>query len=257
MERTDRVSGIKITIDAVAMKAFFESRTKKQLPHRYNYVIYQDATPELALERDRYEKTLIQKYLCLDADSRILDIGCGVGRWADEAAKYLTEQGGDSSGIYVGVDFSENLLGVARENFGENNKIRFLCGAFQNVRNVLKENHCLGNYNRLLINGVLMYINDDEVDACLDGVDEYLSIGGVLYIKEPVGVNERFTLNNFYSHELACEYSAIYRSLSEYTKLFTKYFFDKKYTLVACSPTWPEDLENRKETMNYYWILRK
>ncbi len=88
-------------------------------------------------------------------------------------------------------------------------------------------------------------------------VDENLDSGGILYLKEPVGINERFTLNDFYSEELSSGYSAIYRSLSEYTNLLTDTFFSKGYTHIACSPTWPEDLENRKETTNYYWILKK
>lgn len=254
MERTDRVTGKRVAIDAAATKTFFEGRTKKALPHRYNYVIYQDANPELAIERDRYEKTLIQKYLRLDENSRVLDIGCGVGRWADEAVKHFPDE---EAGDYVGVDFSAKLLEVAREQFAGNKKCQFLCGSFQNLQTVLEENHCVKSYDRILINGVLMYINDNEVGACLDSVDAYLMHGGIIYIKEPVGVNERFTLNQFYSEELTSEYSAIYRSLSEYTDLFTEVFFKKGYTLVACSPTWPEDLENRKETMNYYWILRK
>ena len=254
METEKRVSGMKILIDKERIYAFFENRTQKDLPHRYNYVIYQDANPELALERDRYEKTLIQKYLRLDENSRVLDIACGVGRWADEAVKYFS---GDGAGGYVGVDFSEKLLDVAREHFAGNAKCRFLCGSFQNLQTVLEEHHCANGYDRILVNGVLMYVNDDEVGKCLANVDACLLRGGIAYIKEPVGVNERFTLNHFYSEELTSEYSAIYRSLAEYTALFTETFFEKGYTLVACSPTWPEDLENRKETMNYYWILRK
>lgn len=254
MERTDRVFGKKLVIDTAATKSFFESRTKKVLPHRYNYVIYQDANPQLAIERDCYEKNLIQKYLRLNENSRVLDIGCGVGRWADEVVLHFSQ---DSAGEYVGVDFSTKLLDIARRQFEGNMKFRFFYGSFQNLPTVLKEHHCTIGYDRILINGVLMYINDNEVGTCLDNVDAYLLSGGKVYIKEPVGVNERFTLNHFYSQELASEYNAIYRSLLEYTSLFTEAFFKKGYTLVACSPTWPEDLENRKETMNYYWILRK
>ena len=254
METEKRVSGKKIPIGKEEIHAFFENRTKKELPHRYNYVIYQDANPKLAIERDQHEKSLIQKYLRLDKNNRVLDIGCGVGRWADEVVKLFFE---DAKGEYVGVDFSEKLLDVAREHFEGNAKCQFLCGSFQNLKTVLEENNCTNGYDQVLVNGVLMYINDNEVGVCLDNVDTYLRHGGIVYIKEPVGVNERFTLNQFYSEELTSEYSAIYRSLAEYTALFTEAFFKKDYTLVACSPTWPEDLENRKETMNYYWILRK
>lgn len=256
MKIEKRISGKKISIDEEKIHAFFEGRTQKNLPHRYNYVIYQDDTPELALERDRYEKMLIRKYLRLDENSKVLDIGCGVGRWGDEVAKCFCKSA-SALGRYIGVDFSERLLAVAKDRLGSNSNFRFLYGSFQDVVDVLDANHEDSLFSQVLVNGVLMYVNDEDVRKCLSNVDICLQRGGIVYIKEPVGIRERFTLNQFYSKELSSEYSAIYRSLYEYTALFTEAFFKKGYTLVACSPTWPEDLENRKETMNYYWILRK
>lgn len=250
-----RISGKKVAINDGKTRDFFDMRTSKILPHRYNYVNYQDSNPELAIERDQYEKRLVQKYLQLDNLSRVLDIGCGVGRWGDEIITHFTDKSGN--GIYVGVDYSKSLLAVAQEHFRDNTACHFICASFQGLKEALKASKNMGEYSHVLINGVLAYINDADIDKCLDSVNMFVKQGGVVYIKEPIGVMERLTLNSFFSSELSSEYSAIYRSLKEYTCLFAKHFFKKTYSLIACSPTWPEDLSNRKETMSYYWILRK
>ncbi len=79
-DRSGRIVGDKCDISNEDTRRFFEERTQKQLPHRYNYLIYQDSDPELALERDGYEKRKMMPYMSVKGDSRILDIGCGVER---------------------------------------------------------------------------------------------------------------------------------------------------------------------------------
>lgn len=101
-----------------------------------------------------------------------------------------------------------------------------------------------------------MYINDDEIDNCLNSVDNLLKSGGKVYIKEPIGVSERLTLTDFFSEELNSNYNAIYRGLNEYEQLFTEHYYKKEYGILSSGSTWSEQLENRKETMNYYWILK-
>lgn len=106
-----RIIGKISDIDTDVTRTFFDNRIKKKLPHRYNYVIYQDANPELALERDMYEKSKIGPLLKIQRYSKVLDIGCGVGRWGDEIAPQLIE------GKYVGIDFSKQLIQIAQDNF--------------------------------------------------------------------------------------------------------------------------------------------
>ena len=77
-----RIKNEKIRIDDAQVKAFFDSRVKKRLPYMINYTNYQDQHPELAVQRDVYEKSIIMPLLSLTDNSRVLDIGCGVGRWA-------------------------------------------------------------------------------------------------------------------------------------------------------------------------------
>lgn len=247
---SERIINQVILIDEEATKYFFESRTQKDLPHRYNYVIYQDSNPDLALKRDMYEKKKIGPYLNIKEESMVLDIGCGVGRWGDEIVPQL------SVGKYVGIDFSEDFLYIAKEHFNQSGKCAFYKGSFQEVESILKDNGYT-TFDTVLINGVLMYINDNSIKACLKAVDNLTHKGSIIYIKESVGYNTRFTLNNFYSEELNSRYSAIYRSINEYNHLFEDIYLQNSYKIIKSEATWTHEQENRKETLSWYWIIEK
>ncbi len=244
-----RVWGKNISINDT--QEFFEKRIEKHLPHRYNYVMYQDDNPELAIERDRYEKAKFINWLNIKSNSRVLDIGCGVGRWADTIAPMI------SDGDYIGVDFSYSLLGLAKEVFKSNSNCHFYQGSFQELKQVLKKNNQQKLYNSILINGVLMYINDDDIEKCLSNAKEYMAPGGVIYIKESVGVGERLTLNKFYSKEMKAEYSAIYRDIEQYSEIFSRIFDEKSgFSVLNSGHTWETQYSNRKETSSYFWIIK-
>lgn len=133
----------------------------------------------------------------------------------------------------------------------------FRQGAFQNLENVLEGHDINFVYDKILINGVLMYINDTELISCLESVSRVLNINGLVYIKESVGIQKRFTLKDFYSKELDSNYNAIYRSLHEYEELFQSIFISKGFKVVSSGSTWNKEHENRSETTSYYWILKK
>lgn len=245
-----RIKKDKIDLDKNIVQNFFSNRVEKKLPHRYNYVIYQDDNPDLALKRDKYEKEIISSYLDIKDNSSVLDIGCGVGRWADELRKLNISS-------YIGVDFTKEFLDIAQNSLKDDDRFKFVQGSFQDLDKVLKENKCSSIYDYVFINGVCMYINDDEIDACLKSVAGHVNKNGKVYIKEGVAVSDRFTLKNFSSKELGVTYNAIYRSLEECSMLIEKYFPLDEWMIEKKEPTWPADLENRKETLNYFWIIKK
>lgn len=246
-----RICGENISIDERMTQEFFDNRINKKLPHRYNYVIYQDSNPQLALERDLYEKNKMCSFLKFEPEDYVLDIGCGVGRWGDEIVNILEK------GKYIGVDYSESLLEIARESLQWPGKCELFSGSFQEIEKVLRNNNINVLFDKILINGVLMYINDTDIGTCLGSVDVILKKGGMIYIKESVGLEQRFTLKDFYSQELTSTYSAIYRSLSEYEDLLRKYFLEKGYEIITSGETWEQSQKNRKETTSYYWIIKK
>ena len=253
MEDKHRVVGAKIDINESEVKSFFDRRCEKKLPYLYNYVNYQDKHPELALERDRYEKDKILPLLNLRQGSRVLDIGCGVARWATEGFMGTIS----SEGIYVGVDYTAGLLDMARKNTASHSNCRFYCGRFQDILSVLPDELKEAGFDVILVNGVMMYINDEDIASCLDSVNKLLAPAGIAYLKESVGFTERLTLNETYSDELTSNYSAIYRSIAEYDAFFAQYLPDSAFTVLERDDMWKWNLHNRRETTAYYWIIRK
>ena len=247
-----RIYGKKIDVSMSHVKEFWAKRTDREVSHRYNYALLSGDSPdpEVVLGKDRYEKELIAGIVGFRPDATVLDIGCGVGRWAD----YFREHGLER---YVGVDFSEQMLRVARENFTGDSRFSFLRGSFQELRSVLEQNGMLLPFRYLFNVGVCPYINDEELEQAMSGLAGLMAPGAVLYLKETAGIKERLTLNNFDSKELGTKYTVIYRSLAELEAQAERCFPEPEFTVVRHEPLWPEELYKWKETGQYYWIIRK
>ena len=246
-----RIYGDKVDIDYANTLNFFENRGgDKKLGSKYNYVLFQDDTPEIAIERDRQEKEKIGRLLEWDGGGRVLDIGCGIGRWGES----VLEKGWK----YVGVDYSKKLLGIAEENlkpFGENKML--LHGSFQELCEVLRCGGMEERFQKIFINGVMMYINDTDLEKGLEGILSVCSGRCEVYLKESVAVDERLTLDEFYSDNLSQNYTAIYRGIVEYKRLVDKYFLCNGFGIVDEGSLFDEGLRNRKETLDYFFVLKR
>lgn len=245
-EQSERVKGTRIAIDETAVKSFFEHRHEKQLPYRLNYTNYQDAHPDLALARDAAEKEKILPLLGLQPGMRVLDIGCGVGRWSGA----VLAAGAD----YVGVDYTQSFLDLAAQAQPAGSHCAWICSDFQHVEAALRDAGIRAPFDRILVNGVLMYINDEDIPGCLSQTDKLLARGGILYLKESAARTKRLTLDGIYSEELTSDYSAIYRSIQEYAALWKTYL--PGYRTLKEGEPW-QNLAIRKETTAYAWILQK
>lgn len=252
MNNEQRIKTNKFAIDEDDVKSFFDKRVKKNLPYLINYTNYQDKHPEIALERDKYEKTRIMPFLNLQSESRVMDIGCGVGRWGNHMLKILSNQG-----MYVGADYSGNILNLAKNQFRDNKNFYFFESSFQDLLLNLPKNLKHNKFDAILINGVMMYINDTDLAQCMSNLKELIAVGGRICIKESVGLKDRLTLNKIYSEELESKYSAIYRGVEEYNTLFRNSFSSEKYNIIYQDVMWQGDLANRKETTAYFWIMEK
>lgn len=71
-----------------------------------------------------------------------------------------------------------------------------------------------------------------------------------------MGIQGRLTLKDFYSQELECNYNAIYRSAEEYRQMFQ----ENAPALTVIQEGFAfgiPALNNRKETSQYYFLLKK
>lgn len=200
-----RIYSRKVDINPEDTRSFYDRRAKaiSSMENPYMAVLLGDQAPDHAVRWNRFEKELILPLLHLNRESIVLDIGCGIGRWAEHAVPLCKE--------YVGTDFSPEMVKIAARRI-ENANCSFLNVSFQEVARC----NFGRKFNRVFICGVCMYINDAELEGCFQGLLGLLDEHCALYLTETVAVKTRLTLDNQPSAALKTDYSVIYRTPDEY-----------------------------------------
>jgi SAM-dependent methyltransferase len=239
-----RYTGTTHEISYAATLEFFESRGRgASSTAPQTATMYQDKT--LAERRDACERETVLPLLSLRGDERVLDIGCGYGRWA----QILNGQ----VGRYLGVDFSGELLRVARE-------LRLPGAQFQQ----LAAQHVTADkliepapFDLFVCSGILIYLNDADVAALGSAIAAMAAAGARVYLREPMAVSERLTLDRFPSAELKQDYTAVYRTTAECRTLFGEPLRAAGFSLTTEQALYPLELCNRKETEQHIQIWTK
>jgi SAM-dependent methyltransferase len=235
-------------LDDAAVKAFFERRSKKlKALGPLTTTMYQ--TEDLARRRDQWEKTAITPLLGVTSSSRILDIGCGTGRWAQAVAA--------DAESYLGVDFCPAYVDACRDVLREA-RLPMETHRAQILRAQDVEASVLNlspPFTHVIIAGVLTFLNDDDVLALMHRLPGFCTPRATLYLREPVGLDSRLTLKAEPSVELEDEYHAIYRPATFYRNAINSVF------TIGCTVLdqllFPEALSNRAETAQHVFIAHR
>ena len=234
-----RVFGEKRAINYNDTQAFFESRADIAGENSLTATMYQDAA--LAGRRDAAEKQTTLPLLKLRGDDRVLDIGCGSGRWAQIISP--------ATSAYLGIDFSSGLLKVARARV---RKAVFQCMAV-NVMNP-SAFPVPPPFTLIVASGILTYLNDADVRRLFINVSQIAAPDSRCYVREPVAKVERLTLDGYWSEELGASYSAVYRTRAEYLDLFCAL---EGFRLRYEGEPFPPHLQNRAETEQRFFLLER
>ena len=240
-----RVYGEKINIDTENTISFYNQRAKtiKTREREYTTVLLGDQDPDFSVKWDAYEKQFILPKLKLTKEKVILDIGCGIGRWAEAVVGQCKE--------YYGVDFSSEMIAVAKENIKKENCHFYkmsLVDALSNSKITARK------YDIVLMTGVSMYINEDELKESYRLLRKLVNKDSLFYFEESVGKKERLTLNHIWSEDLKDYYGAIYRTREEYKSLIRECmkeaeFIEEGYMNFL-------DKKEQSETSHWYAVLR-
>jgi cyclopropane fatty-acyl-phospholipid synthase-like methyltransferase len=242
-----RIVNQQVDLDKSALLEFFDGRgSKYDEQNPYVSVLYQDKNKALAASRDLSEKKRITPLLGLDGRQRLLDIGCGVGRWADSILSDVD--------FYLGVDFSAALIERANARFAARDQAHFSVMDAKHVSRERLREH--GLFDRIIISGVLLYMNDDEVRQVFEGIAGLCSADCRIYIREPLAYTDRLTLNEFWSEELNASYSAIYRTVAEMNHLLTESFRGSSFQVQQFRQLYDDAaMNNRAETAQFFTIF--
>ena len=235
-------------IDKKNIKAFFKERAKKHdKKNPLKSVIYQDKNPKLAKDRDKYEKNKITKLININQDDIVLDIGCGIGRWAERVSKVAKK--------YVGIDYISDFIDIAKVKHKKNANTYFVC--LDGVKFINSKIKFHSPYTVFIVMGLYPYINDKEGYNVLKNILKICANKSKIIIREPIATKKQIALNNIWSDDMETHYTATYRTHDWFKKMFDDILFKEGFSLIIDEALYPKHLNNRKETKQHLFCLEK
>ena len=223
--KENRVYGNKVDINSTNTKEFYDQRALKvnEMACPYTAVLLGDQDAQYADQWNKFECQYILPKMKLNKNNRVVDIGCGMGRWAEVVIPEVNN--------YYGTDFSSQMIKVAEERCKEiEGKAQFINKSFQEF--VSSESDAeTEKFDRVIIGGVCMYINDNDLANCYNKLLDQLDDQCIMYLTETVAVETRLTLDECPSQALKTTYDAIYRTTKEYNDYY-KIFLDAGFKIV-------------------------
>ena len=245
---SNRIFKEKVDINEEAVAAFFEDRVKRyDDAHPVVAVIYQDSNPALAEARDKHEKRIASPLLHLKSTDAVLDIGCGIGRWADALEGKVAR--------YHGTDLIQGLTDIAAKRLAHNPHFTFQALKAQDNRPELLASP--PPFDLIIVAGLFTYLNDPDCTTVLSNIARCCAPKARVFVREPVSVEQRLTLKNIWSEELKHTYSAIYRTVEEYLAMIADTLGRQGFTAIGHAPLFPPELSNRRETTQHYFVLNR
>lgn len=163
---------------------------------------------------------VIQSNLKLDKNrSHLLDLGCGNAA----LASYLFPR----VKAYTGVDFSEYLIGVAKEFFSDPKVNEYV---ISDISGFLNAPHQKDHYTEVLCYGVMAYLSRTELDEMLQILaDEYPSVKGVFVGNIP----DLDKASDFYAKRKITDYD-----VNDYTSAIGVWWTKKNIGALALKAGW-------------------
>ena len=156
--------------------------------------------PSAGLFRFHAERDIVRRLVQgLDREGTVLDLGSGVGFWAEEFAGRFSK--------VVAVEASPGLCDTVRAR----------CAPYANVRVVHGDVLSFepeDRYDLVFLGGLLMYLNEPEVIALLEKMVSRLNPGGMILCRETT-VREGIVTRSG-------DYQATYRSITVYRRVFAE-----------------------------------
>ncbi len=163
-------------------------------------------------EKSENEMKIIQDLLFSEERTynSCLEIGAGTCQWTYMLSKISQK--------VLATDTSKGMLDKGKEyiiNKIPKNKIDFFYGDICDKKNPLNS-----PYDLVFISGLILYLSQNKFSKLIKFISMHTKTRSTLILREPVGLNKEYVLNNVYSKELKTNYSALYRTEKDIINLF-------------------------------------
>jgi SAM-dependent methyltransferase len=237
-----RIYGENADIDSETVKNFWNNNAKKDASLKSVLLGYDFGENSADLHNKKEAKIVLD--FVGSGKKSILDVGCGIGRWAYNLKPIIK--------TYDGIDFSEEFVKSANNNFKDYSEIKFYNMSAVNI----DTEKLLKKYDIVIATEVSMYINDNELYKLYNYINQFTAKGSLLYIQDTTSLLEtRLTLKDFDSKELKTKYNAIYRTKIEYETLFREHL--PEFKLKTTELLLDTESGAREETNARYWCSER
>lgn len=185
------------------MKEFWknQSSNKKSFIHSISNLSYDK---NFSQEKSNNEKKKIENLLI--SLNRIfnscLEIGAGTCQWTYSLSK--------KSKLLLATDTCKGMINLGKEYLQKNYpeiKVNFFIGDI-----CIEKKPKNSPYDLIFISGLILYLSDIQLSEMIKFISKHTRSNSILILREPVGIDKKFLLDNVYSEELKANYSAIYRT---------------------------------------------
>ncbi len=144
---------------------------------------------------------------------RVLEVGCGGGRWASFLSPRVES--------YLGIDLSPKMIGLAQAVASKSElvNVQFRCADIRELES--------SEFDLIYFSGVLQYLSDTDLRETLRAACRLLKDSGLFISRDSVQTLHRL--------ELAGDYPVIYRLEHEYENFFAEIGFSKTYSALSYS----------------------
>lgn len=149
---SNRIYGTRTDINEQEVRDFYNKRAAlaSSMKNPLSAVVNGEQNPEQADTRSRFDREYIVPRLDLTANSAVLDIGCGMGRFAEMVLPLC--------GRYLGADFAPEMIAAAEKRTAAySDQAKYVCASFSELMSK-PDSFFGGKFDCVIMLGVCMYI---------------------------------------------------------------------------------------------------
>lgn len=127
---SNRIYGTRTDINEQEVRDFYNKRAAlaSSMKNPLSAVVNGEQNPEQADTRSRFDREYIVPRLDLTQNSAVLDIGCGMGRFAEMVLPLC--------GRYLGADFAPEMIAAAEKRTAAySDQAKYVCASFSELMN--------------------------------------------------------------------------------------------------------------------------